>query len=42
MGQFGSQIQVPSRQINARTMIETMGRRCTAAIPIGNFFQTNI
>ena len=42
MGQFGSQVQVPSRQFNTRPVIDAMGSSGAAAIPIGNFLQTKI
>ena len=36
------QIQVSSRQFNTRPVIDAVGSRGAAAIPIGNFRQTNV
>jgi hypothetical protein len=42
MGQFGSQIQGPSRQLNTCPLIDAVGRRGAAAIPIRNFVQLDV
>jgi hypothetical protein len=42
MGLWGSQIQVPSCQFNTRPVIDAVGCGGAAAIPIGNFGQSNV